>query len=541
MVRRYGRAVRQDLRAALPGALIAAIVLLPFFDKAFTIDDTVFLREAEHVLIDPLHPAAFDYVWFASPERLSSTLTSGPVMAYLLTPIVRAGAPERLAHLETFLFFTLAIWGTAACARRLGYSARACAVSAILLACTPVAIGMAATSMPDVPAMAFGVWAVEEYLAWIAERKTRQGVLASLFFALAILSRVHAAGLLLVAFVGGLRGGAPAPGSALRRIVSRWRWAPLASALATTVAVFIVTGDPQREHTGIIAAIRQFLYAGSVGKNAMALGIHWVTCLPFGLAWLAFARRRVLAILAFIFGIATMTLRAWGGHHTGPPGLSLLAALGFATIASVLLEALRERDPQKVLLGLWLLLPVPIVFYAHLPAKYLLLSAPAASILIGRASTRASACRIAWLTTVAAAGVSLGVLINRADFHFGLSARRMAISSVRPAVAAGKRVWFAGHWGFQWYMEQAGARCLSTETRSQMAAGDLLVIDRLQYGSLQIEPGRPLGRLLAVDSDTEPGGRIMEEGAGFYDNSAGLLPWVWGREPSARVELWSLN
>jgi hypothetical protein len=533
--------VRQDLRATLPAALIAACALLPFLGKTFTIDDTLFLREAEHALVDPLHPAAFSLVWFASPERLSVTLSNGPVMAYLLAPVVAAGASESLAHLESLLFFALGIWGTAACARRLGCGPRGSALAGLLLACTPVALAMATTSMPDIPAMTFGVWGVEQYWAWIAERRTRQAVLAALLFALAMLSRLHAAGLLLIALVGGLRGVEPRASACLRWIVARRSWLPLVAGLALAALVLVATRDPQSQHVGIVAAARRFLYPLGLARNGMAFGIHWVTCLPFGLAWIACARRRAWVILAFAFAVVGMALRTKLGHHAGAPALVLLAALGFATTTSVLVEAWLERDFAALVLGLWLFVALPVVLYLHLPAKYLLLSAPAAAILVARASARLSRLRVAWVAASAVAGLLLGVLINRADLRFGASAKRMALSTVGPAVAAGKRVWFAGHWGFQWYMEQAGARCLSTETRSQMAPGDLLVVDRLQYRSLQIEPARPLGRLLAVESETDPGGRIMQEGAGFYDNSNGLLPWVWGRGPAARVELWSLD
>jgi hypothetical protein len=33
--------------------------LIPFLNKAFTIDDTMFLLQAKHLLSDPLHPTAF--------------------------------------------------------------------------------------------------------------------------------------------------------------------------------------------------------------------------------------------------------------------------------------------------------------------------------------------------------------------------------------------------------------------------------------------------------------------------------------------------
>ena len=70
-------------RASLPAFLLAAIILIPFLDKAFTIDDTVFLLEAQHALTDPLHPTAFELTWERTSERVSRLVPTGPVMAWL--------------------------------------------------------------------------------------------------------------------------------------------------------------------------------------------------------------------------------------------------------------------------------------------------------------------------------------------------------------------------------------------------------------------------------------------------------------------------
>ena len=58
---------RTVLRCAARSLLLAALVLVPFADKAFTIDDPVFLTQAQHALVDPLHPSAFVMVWADPP------------------------------------------------------------------------------------------------------------------------------------------------------------------------------------------------------------------------------------------------------------------------------------------------------------------------------------------------------------------------------------------------------------------------------------------------------------------------------------------
>ena len=60
------------LRLAAPAMLLASLLVLPFLDRPFTIDDPLFLRAAEHVLADPLHPASFEQVWNAGDRLLLS-------------------------------------------------------------------------------------------------------------------------------------------------------------------------------------------------------------------------------------------------------------------------------------------------------------------------------------------------------------------------------------------------------------------------------------------------------------------------------------
>jgi len=57
------------LRLAAPAIILASLLLLPFLNRPFTIDDPLFLRAAEHTLIDPLHPANFEQVWNAGDRR----------------------------------------------------------------------------------------------------------------------------------------------------------------------------------------------------------------------------------------------------------------------------------------------------------------------------------------------------------------------------------------------------------------------------------------------------------------------------------------
>jgi hypothetical protein len=176
-----------------------------------------------------------------------------------------------------------------------------------------------------------------------------------------------------------------------------------------------------------------------------------------------------------------------------------------------------------------------------MPSKYLVPSAPAAAIVVARRAMQTSP-RLAraLIGATVAAGLALGVLVIRADAAFADLGRRAAAELIVPSVAAGHNVWFAGHWGFQWYAEKAGARCL-TETPPLPLSGDLAVSSRNTFGyAIGFFPQR---KLLATLEDTTPGGRIMSKklGCGFFSNTWGYLPWAWGDDVLDRFDLWQLE
>ena len=155
-------------------------------------------------------------------------------------------------------------------------------------------------------------------------------------------------------------------------------------------------------------------------------------------------------------------------------------------------------------------------------------------------SSARAAVAYATLGLAAVLGTTLGIAILRTDTSFAGLARRAAVELIAPQVAAGNRVWFAGHWGFQWYAQKAGARAATLAPPSP-AAGDLLVSSlRAKGQALDRYPYRT--RLASLAEDT-PGGRIMcdELGAGFFANGSGYLPWVWGRVPLDELVLWRID
>lgn len=531
--------MRTSLRnawAALPAILLATAALAPFHDKAFTADDTTLMLQARHALVDPIHPAAFEMAWDGDvPVR--ATGATGPVVPWLLVPAAAAGAPEAVAHLTTLALLLVALAATVSLGLRLGLTPGWACAGGVLLAATPVALAMAGTAMPDVPAMALGVAGLERLAAWRDRRRADQAILASLLLGLAPLARPHLALLLGIGLL--LLAGDPFDGRAWRRVPARG-WAILALAPALAATLLALTRDPAAS-TGAGGVIARAAAVGRILPNATAFSAHWVLLVPLAIPWLALraaAIARRWQVLALATPLALLGTRTPHGKVFG----AAAAVLGAAVLVDVLCDAWKRRDGTQLTLGLWLLVPLPVVTYLHFPSKYLLASAPAAALLVARALSRDARLAPRWASAGAAAlGLLLGIAILRADAAFAGVGRRAAAELIGPRVAAGQRVWYAGHWGFQWYAEQAGARYLAAAP-PYPARGDLLVttLRSMPSRTARLYPDRTL---LGVIDEAERGGRIMcpEAGAGFYSNGFGFFPWSWGAAVVDRFELWRLE
>lgn len=529
-------------RLAAPAIAIAVLVLAPFVNKAFTIDDTVFLREAQQAILDPRHPTAFVMVWNENAERVVPT--SGPLMAWLLVPAVLAGGAEWVAHGLQILMLAVAVLATVALALRTGVPPAWAAGAGLLLVATPAALGMAGTAMADVPAMALGAAGIERLVAWKQDRRSYQGALAALLLGLAGLARTH---LVLVLGIGALllAGDFWKPSSWLR---TRWTvWVPVAAALMITVGVVLFTRDPVAA-TGLVGTTLQVSSREQLAPNIVAFLTHWVLVLPLAIPWVLL---RPAAILrrwpVLVLGTAlSATLLSIAGHS--PVVFSLVPGLGFAVLFDILLDGWTRRDAVQLSLGVWLLVALAAVPYGHVPSKYLLASAPAAALLVARAmAARGGAVARIVLGLTLVLGIGLGTAILRADAAFAGLGRRAVADLVAPTVAAGHRVWFTPHWGFQWYAERAGGKIV-TLLPPHPIPGDFLVTSDKTEQAVRVQrllTSRYRGRArhIARVEDTQPGGRLMDHGlgVGFFSNTWGYLPWVWSNEVLDGFDLWRIE
>jgi hypothetical protein len=527
-------------RSAWPAIVISAILLLPFLGKAYTSDDVTFLLQAKHVLTDPLHPTAFEMVVAGVRMRLSRALVTGPIMAYLLVPCVLLAGAEWVPHVEQLICLIGALIFTAALALRLGLTRAQARIACVAIAISPAVLAMATTAMPDVTAMMLGAAGMERLACAAQTRRRTPAVASALLLALAAAARPHAILLLPCAAGLGMVLTRRLDGLSRKAAALRSLFVPIL-ALTITAVILYATRDPVSGDTTAAAAVRRIEW-GTVAFNLGSFALHWVVGFPMALGWIVLRGRRFWASYWTVAAIAFGIVLGAGyliGHNVSVVAPALpLVGLGVAVLVDAARDAWLRRDWAQAVLIVWLLIPAVAATYVQLPPKLLLVSAPAMAMLIGSHATTESASRgrTAALASLATAGALLAVMIIRADeawANVGREGGRVA----GMLATAGNRVWLDGASGFQWYAMSAGAEPVAS-TPPLPSPGDVVVASLYAKAS---NPAYPNRRLVSRRVFDTPGGRVQGDGAGFYTNTFGPWPWVWGRHELGRVEVWRVE
>jgi hypothetical protein len=496
--------------------LLSGVLLLPFIGKPFTIDDPLFLRAAEHVFVDPLHPADFEQVWNSGDrQQLSEYWLGGMLPAYVLAPVAALGSREWVAHLYQLLLLCVFLMASVSFAGRMGCDRMQAGAVGLLVASNPVTCAMAATCMPDVMAAAFAMLAMDRVMAFRENLRPGAGAAAGALLALAILCRGTTAMLLVVSTLLLL------PENFKRTVAYLW---PLG---LTGLLVLTILGL-NRSHGGsvtVAGAFQQLTSIRNVPRNIVAFLCFQALTGPVLLYWLLFRGRKFLAaaaaLLALGIGLSALSSSANLRQYAVP------AALGIC-FAAAILGLLREL-PHALPLALWLGSGLVAAPYVHMAAKYLLPGVPAAALLVVMHGARLQPHRFRFVTALLiAAGGICGILIVAGDATLAGSQRAAVDQLVAPRIRQGKTVWAGGQWAFLGYAQRAGARPLAN-TAPLPQPGDFIVVSRLDYyGKLDTLPLRL--DLVNVKPDDRCGVFVMNRrfSAGFYSIRFGYLPFALG-------------
>lgn len=538
---------------AVPGpAWVLALTLLclvPFLGKAFHIDDTLFLRAAEQIQKRPADFYGFQMNWFGTTQPMIVDFDNPPLTSYYIALVASIGGwSEPVIH-AAFILPALALaWGIFSLARVHCTRPALAAVTGVL---TPVFIISATTVMCDILLAALWVWAIVLFERGLEANGIRAFLGSGLLIGLAYWTKFTAMALIPLLLAYGL----------CRKRRAGWWLLALLLPILFVVAYEWVSYRLYGKGALLSAAVYSSAHGrGAVLDNGM-LGLTFLggCFLPlfFYSPWL-WSRRALVKGLC-VLGPCALVLLLISGYQRfiwrgdGPFGwarfleCALFVLAGLHILALGAMDFWERRDAPSLLLSLWILgiLMFAIAFNWTVNGRSLLPMLPAVGILLARRVDQLAhesrdklMHRIAWL---AIPGAVVSLLVAKADFDSANHRRSAAESICKRYQRQNKTIWFEGHWGFQYYMEQGGAKALD-RWYSVPDSQDIVVVpsegaDRFDFANDLVQ----LVEIVEYSPSTLCSSMNLSAGAGFYASAIGPLPFVFGTPGPERYYIFQVT
>jgi 4-amino-4-deoxy-L-arabinose transferase-like glycosyltransferase len=557
-------AVRRAWEYHLP--LICAIglpllFLLPFVNKAYHIDDTIFIWIGRQIQQHPLDFFGFIQNWDGTDHPMSLINKNPPgVSFYLAVVTALIGEREFLVHIA-FLPIAVAIsLGTFLIGQQVGLRPWVAAIAAASCVFAPAYLVSCTNVMSDPLMVAWYVWAV---FLWIRGTETKRFTLLALSgmcIACSVISKYFglSAVPLLLAY------------SIFRQRRPDWRWCALLipivvvagyelwtihlygrglflDAASYVQSVHQILSEEELSHLGSALASLSFFVEGLSYLGSALVGLSFTGgCMiaalcfaPVLLSW------RGLAVLVGII-VCFMALPPWYPlRHAGAiRGWFLFqwvifVMAGLSIFALSIADVWKRRDAVSVLLLCWVggtFLFSTVANWA-INARSVFPMAPAVGLLIARQIEGLLASKpgaMPWRFFVPLVPAAcLALCVTWADYTLANAARDTAyqVKTIQQGRPGG--LWYAGHWGFQYYMEQLGAKAIDYK-KPQMVPGDLMVFPQNNSGVYDSIPKEDMSlvRVLRAQPCTWMSTMRLSVGAGFYYHMWGPLPYVFADVPA---------
>lgn len=548
--------VAEDEKAGVSRARMAAafflpiVLLLPFINRAYNIDEPMFIWVAQQIVEEPLDFFGGHVNRSSGPERMYEYNQNPPGFSYYLALFGAIGGwGEPVLHVASLLAAGLCSLGTFLLAARL--CPRPFFATALMVL-TPGFFVSATSVMTDVGMTACYVWAAYAWLRWMETGKRSPLAAAVALIAIGALLKYYAITLvpLLAAYTllkrrkPGLWIAALAVPVVVLVLFFMLSWNLYGVNLLQVAAEVAQDGSVRSGDTGLYREIVTMLFIGGCFAP-MALCAP-LMLRPIGLAaWLATVAAGMLirnddySVVQLMLGLSDRF------DASTRIQVGLMLAAGGILILLPMRNLAKRPCAEGVLLALWIYGAVIFtVLVNHLiNARTLLPLAPALAIVIARAlpEVTSSTQRVARLAPLAA-GAVLSLWVAWGDYAVAESGRQAARAFSARAAQDRVQLHYSGLWGFQYYIELAGATAftasgtsLGEELKIHMQNGDLLAVSSDGREKWR----RPPESFAEVEFSSTPNpARVATyhpaDQAGFYSHLSGILPYKFG--PRSREE-----
>ena len=301
-------------------ALVVLALRLPFLNQAFQGDDVLYLTEAAHAQIEPLHPKHTEYVFMGRDIDMRGQ-SHPPLNAWFLALLIAVGGSvsEIPFHAAYILFSLIAAFSALALARRFSPHP----LLAILLFCATPAFVVNGTSLEaDLPFVALWLLSTALYVFAVDRNSISLLIAASVAMALTALTAYQSILLVPILFLYG----------------RKWRSGRVAA--FTPIVVLLGWNIFERLSTGAMPAGVLANYMSTYGLQVFAQKIKSAVALTGHLAWLVFPALWIPSLYALPFAIAA-AFYDWNPLFWG----------SMAVGTGILLAAYRFRNRRWVIYG----------------------------------------------------------------------------------------------------------------------------------------------------------------------------------------------
>lgn len=536
------------------GILIAsfALSLAPFLPKAFNIDDPIFIWTAKHIHMDPVNFYNFTVNWNGFEMPMWTRNQNPPLVSYYIAAAsYLVGWREFSLHLAMILPALAVVIGTYQLAKQLCSKPFLATIIGLM---TPLFFVSATTVMSDVLMLSFWVWAVYLWISGIKEDSITKLLIASLFIAFSSLTKYFGISLI--------------PLLLCYSLIRKRNFGVWLIALMLPVTILVLYQIATKELYGQGLLLNAVSYSASF-RNAYGSGFFYRVltltsfiggCLISVLLFVPIMwSKKILALstVAMMLIILLLSrLSSVGNYHLESMDgvswifvitLSVFAYAGMHIIAIFIFDLIKNPNCESFLIFLW---SIGTLFFAgvlnwSINARSILPLAPIFGIVVIRRIDQFRSDPLFEIHTRSLTLVLLAVLmaywVTSADQKFADSARKAASKIYETYRGNSGKIWFQGHWGFQYYMESLGGKPIDFRS-SVLAPGDILVSPSNNSRVLPV----PSGLAEKIDEIIIPTGSYItilnpKKGAGFYSDVFGPLPYAIGSESIERYLIYRVK
>ncbi len=502
------RVARQSL-LLLMGLVL--LIRIPFLNQAIQGDDLIYLTEARHALVDPLHPSDVNYVFMGDAVDLRGH-SHPPGNAWPLAGLILLFGDVREVpfHTAYIVFSMIAVWAMWSLARR--FTGRPLWATLLFLA-VPAFVVNGGSLEADLPFLAF-------WMASIALFLSGRLAMAALAMAATTMMAYQAVFLIPILFCG-----------IWLRLVPWERPAGLPA--CGTQRQGRRTTPPTRESPGARRVFHGISRAEGPSQQAgrpVLLYATLLTPLLVFIAWQIFTRLTTGTMPAGKLAEYFSTYAFQAIEHKLQNALMLFIHSWWivfpALVPLTAASAWRNRrDPGTLFLLAWMgiFFAGALAIFFSGSARYLLPMAAPVAILASRLS-------IKWLAPAFAIQLALALALATVNYQHWNGYRAFAAELRAPS--AGRRVWVDNDWGLRYYLESDHA--LPARKGQHTRPGDIVVSSELGHN---VEFTAPLSLLTSVNIRATLPLRLigLNSHSGYSTVDEGFLPFGVSSGPVDRV------